>query len=119
MDRKTPPPCQSHCIAAAGKEVTEEYDEGCVKRVMCLFFNQTLFTFSASGKLVILLLFNAGPLDITWAKLNTGVYVIIECFFPAQATGEALARTFMNQGEAANPAARLPATWPTNLKQVR
>ncbi len=74
--------------------------------------------FPASGKPVILLLFNAGPLDITWAKLNSGVHVIIECFFPAQATGEALARTFMNEGEAANPAARLPSTWPTNLQQV-
>ncbi len=76
------------------------------------------FVFSASGKPVILLLFNAGPLDITWAKLSSGVHVIMECFFPAQATGEALARTFMNEGEAANPAARLPATWPTNLQQV-
>ncbi len=68
---------------------------------------------------MILLLFNAGPLDIMWAKLNSGVHVIIECFFPAQATGEALARTFMNEGEAANPAGRLPSTWPTNLQQVR
>ena len=42
----------------------------------------------------------------------------MECFFPAQATGWALARTFMNQGEAAVPAGRLPATWPTNLQQV-
>ena len=67
---------------------------------------------------MILLLFNAGPLDITWAKMNSGVHVIMECFFPAQATGWALARTFMNQGEAAVPAGRLPATWPTNLQQV-
>ena len=76
------------------------------------------YTFAAKGKPVILLLFNAGPLDITWAKMNPGVYVIMECFFPAQATGWALARTFMNQGEAAVPAGRLPATWPTNLQQV-
>ena len=42
----------------------------------------------------------------------------MECFLPAQSTGFALARTFMNQGEAAVPAGRLPATWPTNLQQV-
>ena len=73
---------------------------------------------AAKGKPIILLLFNAGPLDITWAKMNSGVHVIMECFFPAQATGWALARTFMNQGEAAVPTGRLPVTWPTNLQQV-
>ena len=61
---------------------------------------------------MILLLFNAGPLDITWAKLSPGVTAIMECFFPAQSTGEALHRSLtMSEGRAA-PAGRLPATWP-------
>ncbi|XP_072030500.1 uncharacterized protein [Amphiura filiformis] len=63
-------------------------------------------------KPVALLLFNAGPLDITWAVSNSGVQVIMECFFPAQATGDALYQVFTNTN-GANPAGRLPATWPT------
>ena len=90
----------------------------CVSKIttsFCYLWSETL---SAKGKPVIVLLFNAGPLDIIWAKMNSGVHVIMECFLPAQSTGFALARTFMNQGEAAVPAGRLPATWPTNLQQV-
>ncbi|XP_072030528.1 uncharacterized protein [Amphiura filiformis] len=69
------------------------------------------------GKPVILLLFNAGPLNVTWAVSNAGVQVIMECFFPAQATGDALYRVFTNTN-GANPAGRLPATWPASLSQV-
>ena len=74
--------------------------------------------FIAASKPVILLLFNAGPLNITWAIQNSAVPAIIACFFPAQGTGEALRRVFYNEGEAANPAARLPATWPMSLDGV-
>jgi hypothetical protein len=75
-------------------------------------------SFSAKGNPVILLLLNAGPLDISFAKGNAGVNVIIECFFPAQATGEALHRVFYNNGPGANPAGRLPLTWPAVPLQV-
>ena len=66
---------------------------------------------------MILLLFNAGPLDITFAVQSPGVQVIMECFFPAQATGDALYQVFTNTN-GGNPAGRLPATWPASLKQV-
>jgi len=36
---------------------------------------------------VLLLLFNAGPLDVTWAKHNDRVVAIFECFFPGQTAG--------------------------------
>lgn len=73
---------------------------------------------AAAGRPVILLLFNAGPLDVSWAQEHEGVGAILACFFPAQATGLAIARVLL--GEAgANPAGRLPATWPAGMHQVR
>ncbi|XP_054855841.1 uncharacterized protein LOC129343576 isoform X4 [Eublepharis macularius] len=65
----------------------------------------------AAGRPVILLLFNACPLDISWAKSHDGVGAILACFFPAQATGLAIAKVLV-AAEGANPAGRLPATWP-------
>ncbi|XP_043915951.1 probable beta-D-xylosidase 5 [Protopterus annectens] len=72
---------------------------------------------SASGRPVIVLLFNAGPIDVNWAKSNNDVHAIIECFFPAQTTGLAIARILLNE-DGAVPAGRLPATWPSHLDQV-
>ncbi len=71
-----------------------------------------------NGVPVILLLFNAGPLDITWAKLNDKVSAIVECFFPAQATGDALYRALTAAGKGDSPAGRLPMTWPATINQV-
>ena len=76
-------------------------------------------TCTANGKPVILLLFNAGPLDITWAKFNPAVNAILECFFPGQETGNSIYATLTASGGTASvPAARLPATWPSYLSQV-
>ncbi|XP_069478717.1 uncharacterized protein [Ambystoma mexicanum] len=72
---------------------------------------------AAAGRPTILLLFNAGPLDVSWAKHSEGVRAIVECFFPAQATGLAIANMLLNVGMA-NPAGRLPATWPASMDQV-
>lgn len=71
----------------------------------------------AAGHPVILLLFNAGPLDISWAKANESVNAILECFFPAQTTGMAIVRTLVDVDKV-NPAGRLPATWPAGMQQV-
>nr|XP_020664513.1 probable beta-D-xylosidase 2 [Pogona vitticeps] len=71
----------------------------------------------AAGRPVILLLFNAGPLDVSWAKAHDGVGAILACFFPAQATGLAIAKVLVGE-EGANPAGRLPATWPAGMHQV-
>jgi beta-glucosidase len=43
----------------------------------------------------------------------------LECFFPGQATGEAVYLTLTNMaGIQSVPAGRLPATWPSHLGQV-
>ena len=67
---------------------------------------------------MILLLFNAGPLDISWALSASQVKAIVAGFFPAQAAGTALWRMIHNTEPAANPGGRLPATWPRSIDQV-
>jgi beta-glucosidase len=64
---------------------------------------------------VVLVLYNAGPLDISWAKNSSRVMAILEHFFPAQTAGTALANVLMGRY---NPAGRLPNTWPASLDQV-
>ncbi|XP_039209267.1 probable beta-D-xylosidase 2 isoform X1 [Crotalus tigris] len=71
----------------------------------------------AAGRPVVLLLFNAGPLDISWAKDEDAVGAIVACFFPAETTGLAVAKMLVG-AEGANPAGRLPATWPAGMHQV-
>jgi beta-glucosidase len=66
----------------------------------------------------VLLLFNAGPVDLTWAKLSPEVDGIIECFYPAMGTGKALYQVVTATGENGVPAGRLPSTWPAQLHQV-
>jgi len=67
---------------------------------------------------LLLLLFNAGPLDVTFAQESPEVDAIIACGYPAQATGEALYRVLTGTGPHSVPAGRLPATWPAQLNQV-
>ena len=66
----------------------------------------------------MLLLFNAGPLDVTFAQESAEVGAIVACGYPAQATGEALYRVMTATGPHSVPAGRLPATWPAQLHQV-
>lgn len=66
---------------------------------------------------IILLLFSAGPLDIRIAQ-HPSISAILHCFFPAQATGEALYNVLTNKVPEANPAGRLPFTWYTSDDQV-
>ncbi|XP_067674830.1 uncharacterized protein [Haliotis asinina] len=71
-----------------------------------------------NGTPVVLLLFNAGALNMTWADQSADIAAIMECFFPAQATGEALRRVMINEGPGSNPAGRMPATWPASEDQI-
>ncbi|XP_045197551.2 uncharacterized protein LOC123552173 [Mercenaria mercenaria] len=66
---------------------------------------------------IILLLFSAGPLDIREAQ-KPAVSAIVQCFFPAQATGVALYHILTNSHPEANPAGRLPFTWYSSDEQV-
>ncbi|XP_067673894.1 uncharacterized protein [Haliotis asinina] len=71
-----------------------------------------------NGTPVVLLLFNAGALNLTWADQSSDIAAIMECFFPAQATGEALRRVMINEGQGSNPAGRMPDTWPGSEGQI-
>lgn len=64
-------------------------------------------------------MFNAGPLNITEAISASNVRAILECYLPAQSGGEAIRRVLYNDGYGANPAGRLPFTWPLSLDDVR
>lgn len=76
-----------------------------------------MISYAGKGTPVVLLLFDAGPLNVTWADDNVDVVAIMECFFPAQSTGDALAKVLMPNGT--SPAGRLPSTWPALASQVR
>jgi len=56
---------------------------------------------------------------VAWAVSNEGVGAILECYYPAQSTGEALYRVLTSTGGDSVPAARLPVTWPQKLSDVR
>ncbi|KAK7480729.1 hypothetical protein BaRGS_00027990 [Batillaria attramentaria] len=69
---------------------------------------------------IVLLLFNAGPLNISFADQHPRVSAILECFFPAQAAGAALRQILANNNwsGAISPAGRLPFTWPLLASQI-
>ncbi|KAK7483293.1 hypothetical protein BaRGS_00025460 [Batillaria attramentaria] len=66
---------------------------------------------------VVLVLINAGPLNISFADADDRVTAILECFFPAQAAGDALRHVILNDVPGAVPAGRLPYTWPKYFSQ--
>lgn len=72
------------------------------------------FKASKTTKIVVLL-FNGGPVDISWAVSNPRINSIIECFLPAQRTGQALLQVLYGN---ISPAGRLPYTWYANMDQV-
>jgi len=66
----------------------------------------------AIGKPVTLVLISGRPLDITWA--STHVAAILEAWFPGTQGGNAVADLLVGD---ANPAGKLPVTWPRNVGQ--
>jgi len=75
---------------------------------------------ATAKKPIILLLFSAGPVNISEGKNNTNVGAILLCFYPGQGAGEALRRVLAVRadGTVVSPSARLPFTWPESLAQV-
>ncbi|KAL5010597.1 hypothetical protein ScPMuIL_012902 [Solemya velum] len=67
---------------------------------------------------IVLLLFSGGPLDIRVADQSDRIPAILQCFFPAQATGAALYNVITMANKDSNPAARLPFTWYYSDEQV-
>jgi len=66
----------------------------------------------ATGKPVVLILFNGRPLAISWESEH--VPAILEAWFPGVQAGPALARTLYGD---VNPAGRLTATFPRSVGQ--
>ncbi|XP_071095228.1 uncharacterized protein [Haliotis cracherodii] len=69
-------------------------------------------------KPVVLLLFNGGPVEISWAVDNPGVSAILECYLPGQTAGDAVYASLTNNGSFSAPAGRLSYTWPTSDEQI-
>uniref|UniRef100_A0A2C9LMB7 Fibronectin type III-like domain-containing protein n=1 Tax=Biomphalaria glabrata TaxID=6526 RepID=A0A2C9LMB7_BIOGL len=67
---------------------------------------------------VILLLFSAGPQNISLFDEHDRVPAIIECFLPGQATGDAVKNILTNTGPFGSPAGRVPITWPYRADQL-
>ena len=83
----------------------------------CLCISLT-YLYSANGSPVLLLVFSAGPVNISFVDKDSRVEAIMQCFFPAQATGEALFNTVTMATGDASPAGRLPYTWYDTADQV-
>ncbi len=68
---------------------------------------------AATGKPVILVLVNGRPLNITWAAEH--IPAILEAWHPGTEGGNAIADLLFGD---ANPAAKLPLSWPRDVGQV-
>lgn len=71
-----------------------------------------------ANKAVYLLVFSAGPVNITWAQESERVLIILQCFFPAQSAGDAVTQALIMRDGRFNPAGRLPYTWYRYTEQV-
>ncbi|XP_048236733.1 beta-xylosidase/alpha-L-arabinofuranosidase 2-like [Haliotis rufescens] len=72
----------------------------------------------AASTPIILLLFNGGPLQVTWAEANPHVTAILDCFIPHQKTGEAIQKVLTNDGPYSVPSAKMPYTVPASDSQI-
>ena len=97
-------------------KVTVRYDKFILMYTTDTSITWLIPNLSYSAGPVVLVLYNAGPLDISWAKNSDRVMAILEHFFPAQTAGVALSNILNGTY---NPSGRLPNTWPASLDQVR
>ena len=67
----------------------------------------------ATGKPLIVVLFNGSPLDLSWAKQNASA--IVEAWYPGQAGGLAVADILSGRTD---PAGRLPLTFYRNVADL-
>ena len=71
-------------------KVTVRYDKFILMYTTDTSITWLIPNLSYSAGPVVLVLYNAGPLDISWAKNSDRVMAILEHFFPAQTAGVAL-----------------------------
>ena len=65
-----------------------------------------------------MLVFSAGPVDLSWPQTAPGVSAMLACFFPEQSAGDALYRVITGSGKGGIVAGRMPVTWPKSVDQV-
>lgn len=66
----------------------------------------------ATGKPVVLVLFNGRPLDLSWESKNLAA--ILDVWFPGTEGGNAIARVLYGE---VNPSGKLPVSFPRNVGQ--
>ena len=74
---------------------------------------ELLKALTSLGKPVVLVLFNGRPLTIPWEAEH--IPAILEMWYPGSKGGEALVDLLFGN---ANPAGKLPVTWPRNANQI-
>jgi Glycosyl hydrolase family 3 C terminal domain. len=74
---------------------------------------QLLKEIHKTGKPIILALFNGSPITINWAQEN--IPAIVECWYPGEEGGTALADVIFGKY---NPAGRLPITFVKSVDQL-
>lgn len=106
------------CLGTGDLQESEGHDKADLElpgQQLQLLQDAVLF---GNGTPVVLLLFNGGPLNVTWADQHPSVSAILELWFPGQTTGAALLEVLTNKGGNSSPAGRLPATWPLLANQI-
>jgi beta-glucosidase len=74
---------------------------------------ELLKALSALEKPIVLVLFNGRPLTIPWEAEH--IPAILEMWYPGTAGGDAMVDLLLGK---ANPAGKLPVTWPRNANQI-
>ena len=74
---------------------------------------ELLKALSALGKPIVLVLFNGRPLTIPWEAEH--IPAILEMWYPGSAGGDAFVDLLFGK---ANPAGKLPVTWPRDANQI-
>jgi len=74
---------------------------------------ELLKALSALGKPIVLVLFNGRPLTIPWEAGH--IPAILEMWYPGSAGGDAVVDLLFGK---ANPAGKLPITWPRDADQI-
>jgi beta-glucosidase len=74
---------------------------------------ELLKALSALGKPIVLVLFNGRPLSIPWEAEH--IPTILEMWYPGSEGGNALVNLLFGK---ANPAGKLPVTWPRDANQI-
>ena len=105
----------SDIVIAAMGELQDMTGESASRASLALPGRQEelLKALAALGKPIVLILFNGRPLTIPWEAEH--IPAILEMWFPGSAGGDACVDLLFGK---ANPAGKLPITWPRDANQI-